>query len=663
MRNLLKQWCFLLPFVASSAAFTSAPVLADSATDLALFEKAEKELRKGRYAQFQQSLQALGDHPLLPYLQAKEIQRKFYLTPVAEIDAFFRAHPDTPYANELRRQWLHHLAKKQQWRLYTEYFQPTESLVRQCHQVNALSATGQIGPAYEAGKALWLLGKSLPKACDPVFKQWKRQNLLTEGLIWSRLVNALERRQYRLVSYLRKQLPKTRMNDYQQLRKFWRNPDQVLADDTVAQLPSDARRALLTRTIKRSPAQLLNPRFVELQKDLSADEINELYSKGFYAAARSKETDTFEWYYMAAKQNVLTDELKLAFLDGAILNQNWPLFTHLFKLMPDLVQNKSRWHYWQGRALTIMGAHPSAATQHFEIAANERDYYGFMAAQELGISPTMNHNPTNVPASVVQSTRMSPAIKRSLALFELGRITEARREWQHAYDHFDTEERKAMALIAGRYEWSDRAILTLAKLRDWHDLQLRFPLAHADEVNRAAERTKLNPNWIYGVARQESAFQSDARSSAGATGLMQLMPATARSVSKRHRLRYSKNRLLTPAYNLEIGSRYMRMLLNRYDGNRVLATAAYNAGPHNVNRWLKQYKGPVDLWIENIPFSETREYVQKVLAYSTIYSYRLGQLQPILDNETLAAWQDLVPPEVQLSQSDNSDTESEPPKG
>lgn len=644
MPKLLKQTLFLLLF--GSICHPSFALEHD------LFLKAEAELRKGYITRYERTLTKLGDHPLVPYLEAKRIQRKFYRTPIADIDAFLKEHPDTPYANELRRRWLHHLARKQKWHLYLDYYQPTESLVRQCHRVRALGITGQVGKAYVEGKKLWLKGKSLPKACDPVFANWKRQNLLTEELIWQRLVNALEKRQYRLVSYLRKKLPKSRNQDYRNLRKYWRKPEKVFTSNKVMDLPANARRILLARAIKREPDHLLNPHFLGLQQGLEKEEIEGLYTLGFYSAAKSKNTDTFEWYYMAAKQEVLNDELKIKFLEGAVLNQNWPLFTHLFKLMPELIGQDARWHYWQGRALSIMGAHPSASEQHFEVAAQERDYYGFMASQELGISPTMNHNPTYVPASVVQATRLDPTIKRSLALFELGRVTPARREWHHAYSHMDTEGRKAMAVIAGRYEWADRAILTLAKLRDWHDLQLRFPLAHSKEVNRAASRTKLEPNWIYGIARQESAFQHDARSSAGAMGLMQLMPRTARSVSKRYRMRYSKSRLLKPTYNLEIGSRYMRLLLNRYDGNRVLATAAYNAGPHNVNRWLKRFKGPVDLWIENIPFAETREYVQKVLAYSTIYSYRLGELQPILDRKTLNAWQSLHEPTVRLSKAD-----------
>lgn len=143
----------------------------------------------------------------------------------------------------------------------------------------------------------------------------------------------------------------------------------------------------------------------------------------------------------------------------------------------------------------------------------------------------------------------------------------------------------------------------------------------------------------------------DVRSSAGATGLMQLMPKTARSVSKRMRIPYSSKKLIDPAYNIQLGSRYLQYLLKRYDGNRVLATAAYNAGPGNVNRWLKRFNGDIDIWIEQIPFKETKEYVQRVLTYSTIYSYRLGFLQPLLDDTTLTAWAQIQPEELKISKA------------
>lgn len=646
MHWLLKQ---ILLVSALTALCTIAP-----ANEHELFLKAESHLRKGHVTQANKIIDKLTDHPLKPYLEAKKIKRRFYRLPVDEINHFLKRSGGAPYASELRRAWLHYLARREKWKLYLDYYQPTESLVRQCHYVRALDANQQMVKAHHHGKRLWLLGKSLPKACDPVFALWKKKGLLTPNLIWQRLVNALDQRQYRLVSYLRKRLPVTMKQDYKNLRQLWRHPKTVFNSEVIHSLPENARFIVMKRAVKRHPEHYITPAYDHLNAKLNSTHRQALQETVFHSAAKAKDLDAFEWYYMAAKQGPISHSLKTAFLEGAVRNQNWPLFTHLFKLMPDVVHDEAKWQYWQGRALTLMKAHPSSAIEHFEIAAQERDYYGFMAAQALGISATMNHTPTYVSAQKVQATRLSPSVRRALALFELGRITPARREWRFAFEQLDLDGRKALALLAGRHEWADRAILTLAKLRDWHDLQLRFPLAHSNEISRAAKRTQLQPNWIYGVARQESAFQFDARSSAGAMGLMQVMPRTARSVSQRYRMRYSKKRLLKPTYNVEIGSRYMRLLLNRFDGNRVLATAAYNAGPHNVKRWLKRFSGPVDLWIENIPFKETREYVQKVLAYSTIYSYRLGELQPILDRRTLAAWEDLNTTNFHLSKSDTN---------
>jgi soluble lytic murein transglycosylase len=191
----------------------------------------------------------------------------------------------------------------------------------------------------------------------------------------------------------------------------------------------------------------------------------------------------------------------------------------------------------------------------------------------------------------------------------------------------DHAELIAAALIADRWGWHDRAILTVAKAERYDDLGLRFPLAHRDAVVRQARARGLDSAWVYGVLRQESAFMADARSSAGALGLMQLMPATAKLVARRinYPLR-SDYELLEPETNIRFGTSYLRMVLDQLGDQPVLATAAYNAGPGRVKRWTAE-RGhlPMDMWIETVPFRETRDYLQRVLAYTAIYEWRLGQ--------------------------------------
>jgi len=181
------------------------------------------------------------------------------------------------------------------------------------------------------------------------------------------------------------------------------------------------------------------------------------------------------------------------------------------------------------------------------------------------------------------------------------------------------------ALLAHRWEWHNIVIATLAKSSERDDLNLRFPILYKSEITRAARKSGLSQARIYSVIRQESAFRATVRSAAGAWGLMQLLPATARQVARTHRLPYTgiKN-LVTPADNLLLGSLYLKKLQNRFDNHPLLASAAFNAGATRVRRWLPA-NGSMssEVWIENIPFTETRKYLQRILAYQVIYARRL----------------------------------------
>jgi len=214
---------------------------------------------------------------------------------------------------------------------------------------------------------------------------------------------------------------------------------------------------------------------------------------------------------------------------------------------------------------------------------------------------------------------------RELYLADL--LTDARREWAHATRDMDHDELKLASVLAHEWGWNDRAIFTVARTGDYADLKLRFPLDHVDMVRDLARHNRLDPSHVFAVIRQESAFNKDARSSAGALGLMQLMPRTGRVTARKNRIPLASTRTLLEAdKNIRIGSAYLREVMDRYDNNPVLATASYNAGPHRVKVWLPEENDvSAALWIANIPFSETRKYVQRVLTYAAIYDWRMEQ--------------------------------------
>ncbi len=602
------------------------------------FLKAEKQLKKGWLTQYKKTVSKLDKHPLLPYLQAAELQRTFKKTPIKELDLFFSKYQGQPTARLLKRRWVWHLASTKQWRLFLDYIGPTQNLSLRCHRVTALASTNRKFDSLVEGQALWLMGTSLPKACDRVFANWRRHGFLNEDLIWQRLLTAQNKRQYKLVRFLQKKLSPPLRKQAQIVRNLWRRPTDILTDQRLIALAPKARTLLIRKALKYQPGKYNELADKKYLSGLSQDQIHSIKQVAFNYAAKHSGPEAYTWYQQARESQLLDSHLEEEFLSGAVQTENWPLYTHLYKMSQTETKNTARWQYWQARALESLGSTARESRPFYRSASLERDFYGFLASQKLGVSASMNHNPTHVSSAILQRIRMQAPVKRAMAFLDLNRISDARREWQYAFDKLDTNGREALAVIAGRLDWSDRPIYTLAKQKSWHDLQLRFPLAHEKLFEKAARNTRISKNWIYGIARQESAFMYDARSPVGATGLMQLMPSTAKSVSRRQRIKYSKKRLIDPAYNIRLGSLYLKQLLRRYKGNRVLATAAYNAGPGSVNRWLKRYSGDLDIWIERIPYDETREYVQRVLTYSTIYSYRLGQLQPILDQDTLTAW-------------------------
>jgi soluble lytic murein transglycosylase len=311
-------------------------------------------------------------------------------------------------------------------------------------------------------------------------------------------------------------------------------------------------------------------------------------------------------------------------LQVALRTNDWKLVLDTVENLTVKEQKQEHWLYWHARALSELGRREEANKLLVELS-KERSYYGFMAADHLGQGFSFLHQSLPVEQSLIEQTAALPGLRRARELLALERTLEARREWNLALQDRSPAELKAAARLAQEWDWPSQVILTLAKIRYWNDLELRFPLNHRQQVDRQAKDHGLDSAWIYAIVRQESAFSVDARSSAGAIGLMQLMPRTAKEVATKTAYRsFEVNDLLQPEVNIELGAAYLNQIYRRLQENPVLATAAYNAGPSRVMGWLPDQPLATDVWIETVPFRETREYLKRVLAYTVIYNHRLG---------------------------------------
>ncbi len=590
--------------------------------------QAEKALSKGHLTEFQQLKQRLRDYPLLPYLEYAELKRSLATVKPDRVERFLDKNSDSPLASRLRGAWLGHLAAEKRWKTYLEFFEPSKSTERRCHYLHAMISTGHRDIAFSQVEQLWLVGRSQPKDCDPVFTAWRDAGQLSPDLVWQRIALAITDGRARLAGYLKRYLPEADRSWAERWLKVRNNPALVL--DAKAMSPWHAQRSRillygLERMARKDP-NLAAAAWRTLDERYRFAQEQKLQAGRILATAyiRHRHPDTLDLLDRVEPG----DDLKLHHkrILTALTNEDWERALFWIADLPEEERQNERWRYWKGRALLKLGRHEQGLALLNEIS-RDRTYYAFLAADHIGDTYYLQHMPLVVDPARRAELEAMPAMARLRELRALERNRDAKREWWWLtrVRKLDAETLQAAALVAKSWGWHDQAIFTLARSGYWDDLELRFPLNHLDLLESHAQRNSIELPWVLAVVRQESAFGLRAHSPAGAKGLMQLMPGTARDVAKRlGKPRPRRNDLFRPETNIPLGTAYLSQVYGQLDQHPVLATAAYNAGPHRVKRWLPERTMEADIWVETIPFHETRQYVKRVMAYAVIYEKRLG---------------------------------------
>jgi soluble lytic murein transglycosylase len=596
-----------------------------------LFLKAEQALEQHTPLPLPELQRRLRGYPLLPYLELAYLQDRLPKAHNAEVRRFLHRYHGQPVADILRRQWLDELARKKRWRSYLAFYTPQSNIRRRCNHLLALIRTGQRRKAWPGVKKIWLYGRSRPSACDPVFKAWAEAGRRTPKLVWARIALAMEAGQWRLARYLEKSLPRSERTWVERWITLLRDPRSLPRRLAGLRQEHPYREAIIAHTVRHlarfdGQAALDLWHAVRTHYPFTRAQRHKVVRRIAIALERDDSARAYR-FINELDHELLDRRLRQVQFNAALRRLDWPRVLQRLRGWPKEDQKTERWRYWYARALQQTG-HPAEARRRFTRLARARSYYGFLAADQVGLPYHLDHRDTPRDRLAELRLKRLPGIRRALELYALDRHQLARREWHYATRRLGKDDLRAAALIAEGAQWHDQAIFTLARTGYWDDLKLRFPLEYRELVADNARRNTLDVSWVYAIIRQESAFMDDARSGAGALGLMQLMPGTARAVA--HKLPEldvpRRQELLRPALNIALGSAYLSQLKQRLMDNPVLATAAYNAGPHRVDRWLpRQQQQAADIWVELVPFSETRRYLRRVMSYMVIYDKRLGR--------------------------------------
>ena len=611
------------------------------------FIAAETALNKGDLKTWRKLQPGLKSYPLHADLVFKLAIQKIDKATASDADEQLQALANTPLEKTYRKSWLRRLVSKKRWQEYLAYYQTGLGTRYECYHAQALYQTKQLEEAKFAAEKLWLVGKSQPKYCDPVFKAMKQHAHLNDHLVWQRIELAIKKGQTGLVKYLQKQLPAAEQKLVQEWLSVRAKPERAL-NSKFTQSEQPRRQQILVYGIKRmalfDAEKALNKWSAIRDKVLlGSEDINDIES---YLALRM----TTQRIDGAVNQHLRVrdyDNKGLAWAArAAVREHDWQALGDFIQRMGPVDRLSDRWKYWLARYHEENDDQTTADTL-YHLLATGRGYHNFLAADRINAPYLFSNKPLDFSAAELQPLTDHYNVRRAEELFLLGRINEARREWYYLIKQFGDEDRQKLAYIQKQWGWHTQAILTIATADYPDDLSIRFPIMYEQEIERFSKQNRLDTSWVMALMRQESAFQHDARSSAGARGLMQLMPKTSRYVARLIGARKPKlTDLYKPEVNIKLGTHYLKKNYKDFKQNKVLTTAAYNAGPARVKKWLpKSGIIEADVWAESIPFKETRGYVQRIMSYAAIYDHKLGKqvtrlvqrMQPINVNPKTAS--------------------------
>ena len=629
---------FRRPRLATAAAGLLAclagPAFAQTASDATL-KAAIAAAEAGRFSPAQ--FPGIASHPAYGWVEYAAMRRNMDTLPAGQAQAFLARYKGQPVAEAFRADWLASRSRLKDWTGFRAAWAPTvKGDTLRCAELNARLATGAADAQWTAdAQALWRgAGKSLPDGCDPVFATLAARGGLPPALRWERLERAAAEWQPGVMRTAAAGLPAA---------------EQTLANDYAAFVqavhpralnwPKTARSRLvashgLARLGKSSPAsaEAQLPKYAQALGFNEEERGRVLYQVALWTVASYGPESARR--LAAVPASAYDDSLHEWQVREALARSDWRGALAAIRRMGPEQRNLSRWTWFEARTAELTGDKAGAQALYRKAAANP-DFHGFLAADRIDRPYALcPWTPDDGGAAAQAAVARDPSLVRAIALYNAERKPWAEREWNDALSRFDDRRRRLAVAAAQAGGWFDRGVFGLVNVggkRYPDELRLyalRFPIHHADTIRREAAKNRLDPAWVAAEIRAESLFDIKARSPANAMGLMQILPGTGAEVARKAGLPWGgAQSLYEPDTNIALGTAYLRQLLDRYGGKPYEIMAAYNAGPAPLNRWRTQRPGmDADFWIETISYKETREYVARVLSFSTLYDWRMSGL-------------------------------------
>jgi soluble lytic murein transglycosylase len=595
---------------------------------------------------------ALEAYAIHDYLTAARLRLGLQLRPGEEfdttIDEFLRGHAGQPVTHGLRREWLESLAQRRRW----DWFLPRASDAADprlvCDRLQGLLETGNLQGLGADALTHWSQPQKQPGECAAVFAWLRQQGLLTPALAESRTRAALAADNPRLAVEFAADVPASRIAPLLQWAQLLQEPKSTLS--TLVNSPTlpvepDALAAGFNRlsTIDSAAALDLLPLLLA-RADMTPVLRERLQRSAALGAAYGHDPASVA-AFGGLSSDAVDSQVEEWRVRAALWAGDFRKALDWIEQMPSGLATQPRWRYWRARATAETSGSEAAAPLFAEIAGM-RDYYGYLAADRLHREYSLNARPSPDDAAAQAALAAEPGLIRADELFQCGLADEAAAEWGAALSSAESATKVQAGRLAARWGWYSQSIATLAQAGEWDDVRLRYPRPYQEAVAAASKTAQMPADWILAVMRQESLFRKDAVSRADARGLMQMLPATAVAVARRWHLPAPERRdgLFDPSVAVTLGAAYLRELLDRYGAQLSLSLAAYNAGPMPVARWLPREPMDADIWIENIPYTETRGYVQHVLEHVVAFAWvrdaeppRLATLLPPVEPESAPA--------------------------